>query len=254
MRILALSLAYAAGFLASFALLLLDNFVFHGFWLPIVYSLAATLLVLRTFDGKDLTVRLLVGALVVGVPTFWALSIPPEIAWRFPLLGVLLRYVFPSAVGGALVWAVYRWLGRGSRLHGWLTLAVFASLCVAYFSGNTGQAGPMFRWFGALGLTEAQAEAVVLGLRKAVHFLGYGSVAAAAYRGAVRSERNEVRPEIFGFLYAFALACFDEIRQAGAIRRSGSAWDVLLDTAGILAFLWIARRHVPSLRAGDAQS
>ena len=89
-----------------------------------------------------------------------------------------------------------------------------------------------------LGLTQAQAEILVITIRKIIHFTFYGLLAWNAYRIA----RTSPKASAVGFALAMALifALYDESHQLLATDRSGSPWDVGLDMLGATTFLCVS--------------
>lgn len=126
---------------------------------------------------------------------------------------------------------------RWERVLSWI-LCAFIGLLVAYYSSPAGGAGPMVGFLTrVLGLSPEVAGVVVIVIRKTLHFTFYGVLALASARAIRLSGVGNLRAVNFGLLWALAHAVYDELRQIGEVGRTGSGWDVLLDLAGILAFL-----------------
>lgn len=103
---------------------------------------------------------------------------------------------------------------------------------VAYLSSGHGSGGAMLRWLLAHGVAPDRASHLVYAFRKTVHLVFYGSVGVTtllAARGAGSKPGEAVRTALLAVL---VVASFDELRQSGYADRTGSAWDVLLDTTG----------------------
>lgn len=155
------------------------------------------------------------------------------------------RALIPALMAGTVVGFVASvWsLRHRPQVAPWLAATLFCGLAVAYFSSSKGGPDPMhaafMRWFS---LDSAQADFAVLAVRKTIHFCFYGVTGWLAWKTA-RCGGAEVVPALWvGLGYAASLAVFDEFRQSSSPVRSGSAWDVLLDLAGVAFFLWLARR------------
>jgi hypothetical protein len=240
-RILLLSTAFAAGILATLAFFALDSFVYRGFWLPVALIGVLTWLIGQTMgDRLGRSYKWIALAISCGVVGFWSLGLPVEILMRFRWLGLFVGWVLPFLALASLM-AFY--LSR-KRSTAWLGACVAFAWLVVYFSGNTGRPGPMIDWFAHLGLTVAQAEAATLAFRKSVHFCGYGTIALSAFLAAVRTGVGKASSIKFALGFGVALASFDEIRQSGSFFRTGSPWDVLLDIAGMVAFLFVAQKLI----------
>ncbi|HJP83767.1 MAG TPA: VanZ family protein [Fimbriimonadaceae bacterium] len=157
------------------------------------------------------------------------------------------------SAGAALVeWSDRVWiipvlaLVCGLALHGLrlphlgrLTLLLLMGWLVVHFSGSSGSPQPMSRFFlDWIGLTAAQAEFLVITIRKIIHFTFYGLLAWNAYRIGRASPRGSA----VGFALAMALifALYDESHQLLATDRSGSPWDVGLDMFGATTFLGVS--------------
>jgi len=93
-------------------------------------------------------------------------------------------------------------------------------------------------------------------LRKCGHAVGYAVLSLLALRG-MRRGRAELRPVwlLGAWLLATLYAGTDEIHQSFEWGRTGSAWDVLLDSASAavalaLAAAWLRRQKTLALRPG----
>lgn len=119
--------------------------------------------------------------------------------------------------------------------------AIFMGCIVAFVSGPGGGADPIMAWLKGLGLSQSAAEGVNLVFRKAIHFTYYGVMAGfaglAAFHG--RLGKAALAPAATGFLFMLTHALFDEVRQSGVSVRTGSWFDVALDSAGAAFFLWL---------------
>lgn len=138
------------------------------------------------------------------------------------------------------------WNARGKSGAKWLT-AIFVTvgfgLVIALMSGPSGgpdwMANLVQKWFGP---TDDQWEirnSIVYGIRKSLHFIGYGSAALAAAIAAKKAGASVKRSVLLGIAWPLPLAVFDEYQQRFAPNRSGMFNDVLLDLSGMLTFLGI---------------
>jgi VanZ family protein len=120
---------------------------------------------------------------------------------------------------------------------------IFCAALIAWLSGSSGGAAPFYEFLRSRGLAENLAELTNFIFRKTVHFAFYGVFALAAYRTArLGGSRN---PALGALLFVICHSVFDEVRQWGVPDRSGSPLDVLLDLAGVTAFLYWAHRRSP---------
>ncbi|MCW5936128.1 MAG: VanZ family protein [Fimbriimonadaceae bacterium] len=138
-----------------------------------------------------------------------------------------------------LLWLVFR---SGPR-SGWLLLAVLVGLSLAVISGPEGGPG-RFMYFltQILHLSEPVAGTINLVVRKALHFTAYGIFAYSAARGAAGAGTSVAKSVPLGLAWALSHAVFDEMNQGFAPNRSGSPYDVLLDTAGMATLLTVYLR------------
>jgi len=121
--------------------------------------------------------------------------------------------------------------------------AIFMGSIIAFASGPGAGAGRMFGWFQYMGLTESQAELLVLVIRKVVHFVYYGLmalIAAVAAKAGAGKSKGVSRAVWVGFLFMLVHAVFDEGRQSNVDLRTGSWIDVGIDSLGAAFFLWLA--------------
>lgn len=110
---------------------------------------------------------------------------------------------------------------------------------VAYFSSSTGAASHFISWVSReFGWNQNTAYTVVLGVRKSLHFLFYGTISVLAMRLA-RLGGLARQAAAFGILFTLFHASFDEIRQAFYPDRGSSFLDVCLDMSGALVFVGV---------------
>lgn len=102
---------------------------------------------------------------------------------------------------------------------------------------------------------DATSATAHVAIRKTAHVAEYALLAALllrALRGTAEIERGEWRWRLalFAVLGTVAVACLDEFLQSRSAARTGSPWDVALDTVGALlgVLLWrlLARRRAPA--------
>ena len=84
-------------------------------------------------------------------------------------------------------------------------------------------------------------------IRKAAHLTEYAILGGLLFR-AMRAEERGWRWSwaIPAVCLAAAVAVTDEWHQLFVVSRTGSGWDVVLDTAGASLAQWIARRRNPA--------
>ncbi len=110
--------------------------------------------------------------------------------------------------------------------------------CVAFFCGGNGAGAPMESYLiSLLHISQADAELAVHVIRKTVHVVFYGSLAWTGARAVLAGNGAVAEASAFGLAWALPHAAFDELNQAAAVGRSGTGWDVLLDSGGMLLFL-----------------
>lgn len=183
-------------------------------------ALAATL---RTFARATL----LSASLAAVV---WLVMVVASTVWRDRLVFLVLWPIL--AVAG------------GTFLPNWPTrLLLGAALAVAWFSGGQGSVGESDSWLArVLNLSPETAHALIVALRKGVHFVFYGVVAALAAQAARLAGNPRRYALLAGLAVAALLGTFDEGRQSLIPYRSGSPWDVLLNLAGALTLSLATQR------------
>lgn len=126
----------------------------------------------------------------------------------------------------------------------WLFAAILMSSFIAFFSGSSGAADPMFAFArDTLGLSPYAAEFAVVITRKTLHFTVYGLLAWFTYKAARAGDASLNGSVAIALAFALVHSIFDETRQSLTLGRTGSPWDVLLDLAGMLTFLSISIRR-----------
>ena len=130
-------------------------------------------------------------------------------------------------------------------LSRWLPVLLWAGL-IALFSTESFQGSetdallrPLLRLLlpGASEATLTQMHAAV---RKLAHVTEYAVLGFLAMRALVRPGRSRLRSALTALLCCTLYAALDEIHQGSLPTRTGSPWDVALDTAG--AALGVALR------------
>jgi VanZ family protein len=131
------------------------------------------------------------------------------------------------------------------RARAWGPAAIWAALMFwastdALSSQNTGRIlAPVLRWLYA-GVTQEQLDVVNLIVRKGAHIAEYLVLCLLVYRGLSGARaRWRLSWALGALLIAMTYAVLDEIHQSFVASRTASPWDVLLDTTGALAALFL---------------
>ena len=199
----------------------------------------------RAFDS--LTPRILLTAFWgSGFFLSWLISsaagpLGPSAQRLYEISSDILRSIFVASCCGIayLLLSSSRWIA--SVL--WFVGASILGFTVAYFSGNKGGPDPMVAALQHLfGLPPETALELVVYVRKFIHLGFYGFVAVAFAQVCFHSGSATKSALRCGFVYAAALAAFDELRQSSSAARTGSILDVLLDIVGATFFLWLVSR------------
>ena len=213
---------------ATVATILVSQY-FHGIWVPLAFGAVFGLLTgfwppMRGVAFRGGYALLAASATLLG----WASSQPPVPQSRHLWLWASVTLL----VGLGLFVVGYLRAKRPLAML-WLLLLVAEATGVGHFSGSVASAGNMVRWLEAvLHLDASLVNAIIVPLRKTIHFGFYGLVGFTALQVARGAKR--VRWEAYGTAVAFALAygSFDEMRQWYAPGRGSSIYDVMLDTTG----------------------
>ncbi|MGV3617464.1 MAG: VanZ family protein [Fimbriimonas sp.] len=228
--------AFLFGLVSFGAVVAVGQFVVPGLAAPAAFGLLAALLL----GGRRWVPGGYAFTLAIGILTLWFLGQPTgNMAGVFVPFVPLLNKASLGLFAVALLWTALR-LRRAPRpvvlsLPG-LALIFVLSLLVAALSGNAGGSAPMGSWLvETLRLTPEQAHVIVVLFRKTVHFVFYATVGFGATAAARSGGEEPRKARLVGLGYGFLLAAFDELRQTGAVARTGSAWDVGLDMLGVLA-------------------
>jgi len=98
--------------------------------------------------------------------------------------------------------------------------------------------GPFLRWI-APDISDATVASVQLVVRKCAHLTEYAILAALLVRAFRQGQERAGRVLAISFVIATACAALDEFHQSFVASRTGSPWDVMIDTCGALAGLLI---------------
>jgi VanZ family protein len=135
------------------------------------------------------------------------------------------------------------WRGRISRyapLLLWIVLIFFLSSNLGA-AGNTSRIiRPLLLWLFP-DISEPSIQTVHFFLRKGAHVTGYGMLGFWAFRAFRRSAVSLLRDWRFAasLLTVALIAITDEINQSFLASRTGSPWDVALDTSAGLTVILI---------------
>ncbi len=134
-------------------------------------------------------------------------------------------------------------------LQYWLVVLIWMALI---FSGSSDQKSfqhsriiePFIRWLMP-SLSDAQVDSVIFAIRKCAHFTEFAILALLLLRAVRRSGAPKTgswswRSAFTSFAVLVMYAISDEVHQAFVPTRQASALDVLIDSSGGLAALFIA--------------
>ncbi len=131
---------------------------------------------------------------------------------------------------------------------GWMLLIAIASTDLMSAQHTSRFIGPFLRWLHP-DIAIETVHAVQFAIRKAAHVTEYAILAALVVR-AMRGGARRVRwvDGVVGVSVASCYAALDEYHQSFVASRTGSPWDVAIDSCGavlgVLAFRWAAlQRH-----------
>ena len=100
--------------------------------------------------------------------------------------------------------------------------------------------GPFLRWV-APDISTATVESIQLLVRKCAHLAEYAILAALLYRAFRYGQDNFWRAATLAFVAATFYASLDEFHQSFVPSRTGTPWDVGIDSLGAVAGLVIYR-------------
>ncbi len=142
--------------------------------------------------------------------------------------------------GVGLIFFYYLVSQEGKFRVGWLPVLLMTSfgIAIAFISSAAGGPDWMTEWVeNILHIQAPQSHEVVHIVRKTLHFSSYGTAALAAALVARDLGTGLARSWVAGLCWAVPIAVFDEVRQTTAKGRTGSPWDVMLDTGGMIVAL-----------------
>ena len=100
--------------------------------------------------------------------------------------------------------------------------------------------GPFLRWV-APDISTTTVESIQLLVRKCAHLAEYAILAALLYRAFRYGQDNFWRAATLAFVAATFYASLDEFHQSFVPSRTGTPWDVGIDSLGAVAGLVIYR-------------
>jgi len=103
--------------------------------------------------------------------------------------------------------------------------------------------GPFLRWF-APNVSDATVASIQLAVRKGAHLTEYAILAALLCRAFRQNQKRLGRAFALSFFIAAIYAALDEFHQSFVASRTGSTWDILIDSAGALAGVLIYWRVI----------
>lgn len=248
--------AWAVGALVSGSLLLgvlvMASRTDRVVWLAFALAAGAAL-IMKLWPRMDATARWLVAALYALFYLTYQVGPWMHVGDRVGVnrnvrqLAELYDRHFYAAQGAAMALAAGLLLVQAVRgrkrpwFSVWFLVSLACGLLVLFYSGPEGAPNDFAQRLAAfLGVSLQTAETLVVLGRKAVHFMFYGVFAAAAVRAAEAAGAGRRVALWSGVGFALLHALFDEARQSSFPNRTGSAWDVLLDAAGMACFVWLA--------------
>jgi VanZ family protein len=233
-------LSWTVGFAISFAgvsfLLLVYSLAQPSLWLPILFAIAFVGLLMfspRVSAQSRLGLGLILGSgscvlwMISGSETFQESH--AKLQNSFEILLVALGLIGVVLAAGASLKAP----PKSRPVLGPILFLILLGWLISYFSSSHGGAAPMVDWvMRHLHLRRPTAETFVLVLRKTIHVTFYATVALTGFLASKRNGAARQACFIAALLTTLAYASFDEMRQSTQPGRTGSIWDVLLDTAG----------------------
>lgn len=251
-------LGFALGFAGLMLFLLVFNTLANGVILPVSFiGIVALLFIWHPRLGRSRSTAWLLATFALVGLGVWMLGAPPVPVPFFQRVAAPVPFCMFSLGAATLTLFFYRNRATESEQR----LNVFCSIIflllawtVFRFSGDEGGADGMVRFaMETFGLSYRQAEVLIIVVRKAVHFFGYGVVALNAFYLA-DPRCNHRQAAIFGLAIALTMGIFDEWSQSAATNRSASPWDVGLDMLGAASFVSVSvlryrRRLQPSAPA-----
>lgn len=127
---------------------------------------------------------------------------------------------------------------NAKQLQAWLLVALWAALVWGLGSDDLSAADtsrflrPWLEWLYP-DLTVLQLYRVLVSIRKAAHVVEYALLAILTLRALLLGKRpSALACALLALAFVITFATADETRQGFSAARTGSAWDVALDTTG----------------------
>lgn len=222
-------------------------------YLAVLVLIGTSLNVLFASSQWALTLAWLTTASGIVIARTWLQKLP-VVALAFPLLTLIISTPAPSEGFG-------RWIAFGlgfaavlaSNVYlkqrlGWMIISCGLASLLLLFSGSAGGADPLRNWLVTLGIGASDLENYVIGIRKSIHVVFYGSL---AFTFAVPSPLESRPAWVWAALWCLTHATFDEVRQMGTANRSGQIVDIFLDLGAasvvLATYVWVNRSRNPGL-------
>lgn len=159
--------------------------------------------------------------------------------WGYEASWQVIAYVGLSSL---MLWMSAR-SSRQLRPH-FLMIAIAIWIAIlGRASGPEGGADPLREFLMRYLPSESSVEFAVIAIRKSIHFVFYGIMAAMAYLSQDRETRSSKTIITVSLFVVLCEAILDEVRQSQFANRTGSAWDVVLDLAGAVFALRLMNRR-----------
>lgn len=234
---------YAFSFLASVALLTAGVLVAPGIWMPFAVAILVTGIA-SSCGWASAQVRSSIALAVAGA---MGLTVLLTSTGQPRDTHAISRHAIAVGLGIAAITGCAQCMFARSKatpavrrsIEFGLAIILMAAI-VGYVSSDAGSASRLGRLFARLGLDKTTTDQIMAPIRKSIHFLWYGSVGWVAFRAGLAT--NPPRAVFSGLATTLVFACFDEFRQSMESSRTGSIWDVALDTAGAVAFVGVGWR------------
>ncbi len=146
------------------------------------------------------------------------------------------KYIFATAMWVIAAFSCIGLARQKPRIWVWAVVGVVAILSISG-TGHGGSGGTL-NILERLGLSHAMAQALLMPLRKTIHFCFFGFV---AWLGLKASKIEPLASKVAGLATALSFASFDELHQMGFASRSASIYDVALDMAGAIVVVSLTK-------------
>jgi VanZ family protein len=125
----------------------------------------------------------------------------------------------------------------------WMIIIFGASTNLGAPQNTSRFLGPLLRWL-LPSISDDAISNIQFGVRKSSHAIEYAILCLLFWRARRKKNTNEPRPWIWreagiAILFSAIYAATDEFHQYFVATRQGSPWDVLLDTAGATAGIFV---------------